>query len=165
VKPKLLSVKTGSDPESVRALCPAHDDATHSLGVSVKDRQRILWNCFACDNGPRVRLALIRVCGIDPGCLRLAKAEREDMLDQLERILTAETNSHANVRLRALAAIEGYRDLPAGEELKRLSGLASVALSKAYEFRKGPLTSTDNTCSYPSDEKPVKPRRPRGRAA
>jgi hypothetical protein len=165
VKPKLLNVKTGSDPESVRALCPAHDDSTHSLGVSVKDRQRIVWNCFVCDNQPRVRLALIRVCGIDPGCLRLARAEREDIMEQVLRILTSQTDKHADVRLRALAALEGYRDLPKGAELERIAGLAAVSRGQAFEARKRPLTSTDNTCSYASANEAVKPRRPGGRAA
>jgi hypothetical protein len=165
VKPKLLNVKTGSDPESVRALCPAHDDSTHSLGVSVKDRQRIVWNCFACDNNPRVRLALIRVCGIDPGCLRLPRAEREDMLDRLERILTAATDRHADKVLHAMAALEGYQDLPKGAELERIARLADVSRAGAFNARKRPLGSTDNTCSYAPAEKPVKPGRSRGRAA
>jgi hypothetical protein len=165
VKPRLIKVKTSENPLSVRALCPAHDDAAHSLGVSVVDRQRIVWHCFACDNQPRVRLALISVCKIDQGCLRLSKAEREDVLDRLRRILTAPTDKHADKVLRAYAALEGYQDLPRGAELERIARLTGVSRGQAFEARKRPLGSADNTCSYPLAKEPVKPRRPGGRAA
>lgn len=122
------------DPYSVRMLCPAHPDTEQSLGISV-DGNRIKWHCFACDNGPKVRLALIREYGIDSGCLPLPAKEKQDVLDFLAELLAADTISHAEIRLRALAAVEGYRDLPQGLELERLARIAHVSRGKAYEFR------------------------------
>jgi hypothetical protein len=38
----------------------------------------------------------------------------------------------------ALAALEGYADLPRGEELERLAGLAQLSNATAYSARKIP---------------------------
>src|ERR1035441_2033597 len=93
------------DPYSVRVACPAHDDANPSLGVSVADG-RIKWQCFACKNGQKVRMALHRAYGVDLACLPMPAAEKQDVLDYLAALLAADTKNHAEVRLRALAAIE-----------------------------------------------------------
>jgi len=123
------------DPYSVRVRCPAHADRNPSLGISV-DGDRIKLNCFACENNAKVRLALIREYSITPGCLPIPSKEKHDILDRLADILTADTGDHAEVRVRALAALEGYPDLPRGGELARISKLGHVALASAYRALK-----------------------------
>ena len=59
-----------------------------------------------------------------------------DTLDFLTDLLMADTINHAEIRLRALAAIEGYQELPRGHELEHLAKLAHVSRGKAYQFRK-----------------------------
>jgi len=122
------------DPYSVRMLCPAHDDTEQSLGISVEG-DRLKWNCFACGNTAKVRLALIREYGISPGCLPLPAKEKQDIIDRLQDILTADAD-HAEKVVRALAALEGYPDLPRGAELARIAALAHVGLASAYRARK-----------------------------
>ena len=122
------------DPWSVRVACPAHDDHDPSLGVSVADG-RVKWNCFACNDGPKVRMALHRVYGIALAHLPMPAAEKQDILDLIAELVAADTNSHAEIRLRIAAAVEGYRDLPRGHELERLADLTSVSRGKAYAFR------------------------------
>lgn len=149
------------DLNSVRMLCPAHNDREPSLSISV-DGDRIKWQCFACGPGAtaRVRLALIREYRIDPGCLPLPAKEKQDILDRLTEILGAEKTDHAEKVLRAMAALEGYADLPRGAELARIASRAGVGLASAYRARKaGPDFKTANHSSYPSPENPVKPRR------
>lgn len=155
------------DPFSVRALCPAHDDRERSLSVSIGDSGRIIWQCFAGCAPVRVRAAL-NAAGIPLGCLPLAGKQREDLLVLLRAILTADTPDHGTVRLRALAALEGFRDLPRGSELERIAGLAGIGRATAYRARKAaPGVQTANPSSYPPGEKPVKPRRsgPPGKVA
>jgi hypothetical protein len=123
------------DPYSVRVACPAHDDHDPSLGLSVVN-DKIAWNCFVCKNRQKVRLALHGVYGIDLACLPLAASEKQDVLDYLAGLLTADTDSHAEIRLRALAAIEGYRGLPHGRELGRLARLARISHGAAWQFLK-----------------------------
>lgn len=127
------------DPYSVRVACPAHDDTDPSSGVSIVN-DRIVWNCFVCKNRQKVRMALHRVYGVDLRCLPLAAAEKQDVLDFLADLLAADTKNHAEIRLRALAAIEGHRDLPHGKELGRLAALARISHGAAWGFlkRKGP---------------------------
>jgi hypothetical protein len=123
------------DPWSVRVRCPAHDDHDPSMGVSVKDG-RIVWKCFTCENTLKVRMALHRVYGVDLMCLPIPAAEKQDILDYLAGLLAADTKNHGEIRLRALAAIEGHRDLPRGAELGRLAGLARISHGAAWGFLK-----------------------------
>jgi hypothetical protein len=123
------------DPWRVRLLCPAHDDTNPSLGISVADG-RIKWNCFACRDGQKVRMALHRVHGIDLRCLPIPGPEKQDILDYLAGLLAADTKNHAEVRLRALAAIEGHKGLPHGGELGRLARLARISHGAAWQFLK-----------------------------
>lgn len=146
------------DPFSVRAHCPAHDDSIRSFSLSAGDKQ-LMYKCFAGCNPVRLRAALISA-GVPEQCLPLPRKERADLLDRLRAILTAPDLDHAAKALRAMAALEGYEDLPRGSELDRIAGLAGVGRASAYRARKVPLrTSTANTSSYPSDGKPVKRRR------
>jgi len=147
------------DPYSIRVLCPAHDDHEASLGISLEDG-RVKYNCFACGNTAKVRLALIREYRIDPGCLPMPAKDKQDILDRLAVILTADCD-HAEKVLRAMAALEGFDGLPRGGELERIASLAGVARRSAYRARKSaPGLQTANPSSYTLPEKPVKPRRP-----
>ncbi len=159
IKPYLKDPRQGSASGSYRALCPAHDDGEHSLGVSLADssRQRIVWNCFACKNRVKVRLALIR-SGIAPGCLPLTAVEKEDLLDRLYRIATADTTDHGVVRFSIVAALEGHREMPARAEVDRIAGLSHTHRATGYRARKalpGAGTSTANPCSYTQESNPV----------
>lgn len=162
ILPHLARPKPSDGGNGARALCPAHDDGAHSLGVSIGDRQRIIWQCFAGCSRTRVRAALIEA-GIPSECLPLVTREREDLLDIIRKIVTADTADHAGIRLRILAALEGYADLPRGGELERIAALVRVNRVTAYRARRLPLPSTDNPGSYPPAAKPVKPRRSRER--
>ena len=160
IKPHLQDPRPADDGKGYRARCPAHDDGKHSLGISAGDRQRVIWQCFAGCSRARVRAELIGK-GVPPGCLPFVGAEKEEMLDLLRVILTADTADHAGVRLRAMAALEGYSGLPRGGELERIAGLTRVNRVTAYRERKKPPPSTDNPGSYTPPRKPVKPRRSR----
>jgi hypothetical protein len=155
ILPKLEEVKPSGDGKGVRALCPAHDDHEQSFGIALADsaRKRVVYNCFACKNNVRVRLALHRKYGIDLGCLPLSSAEKEDLLDRLHRIATADTKDHGVVRLSVVAALEGYEELPHGGELDQLSGLAHVHRATGHRAR----ASTANPCSYTRANERVKP--------
>jgi hypothetical protein len=152
VLPKLPGAKhrireDGSyDPYSVRVQCPAHDDHDPSLGISVVN-DKIVWNCFVCKNRQKVRMALHRICGIALACLPLTAGEKQDVLDLIAGLVFADTDSHAEIRLRIAAAIEGHRDLPRGYELEGLADRASVSRGKAYAFRARPVPSTPNSGS------------------
>ena len=137
IYPHTEAPKWNATRDSLRVRCPAHDDSEPSLVFSVVNDQ-LKYNCFACKNRQKVRLALIRA-GVPPSCLPFTAAEKEDILDQLYRILTADIADHGNVRLRAAAALEGFRDLPGGSELDRIAALAHVHRATAYRARKSPL--------------------------
>jgi hypothetical protein len=161
IKPKLRKPRVSEDGNGYRALCPAHDDRQHSFSIGVTEDGKLLrYQCFACKNRNRERLALIHELKIDAGCLPLPAKEKEDLLDWLERLATAPTDNHAEVRLWIVSALEGYRSLPRGGELDRIAARASVSRSRAYDFRKREApVKTDNPSSYPPAGKPVKPRR------
>jgi hypothetical protein len=159
ILPRLVSGRMNEAGSSARALCPAHDDREHSLGVSVGEKQRVIWQCFAGCTRARVRAELVEL-GVPSGCLPLVTREKEDILDLIRRIATADTPDHGAVRLRVVAALEGYADLPRGGELDRLAAKARVNRATAYRARKTPpQVKADNPGSYPSEQKPVKSRR------
>ena len=162
IKPKLRKPRLSEDGKGYRALCPAHTDRHHSFSIGVSDDGKVLrFQCFACNNRSRERLALIRECGIDARCLPLPAREKEDLLDWIGRLATAPTDNHAEVRLWIVAALEGYRELPRGGELDRVAARSSVSRGWAYKMRKrGAPAKTDNPSSYPPTGNPVKPRRP-----
>ena len=67
-----------------RALCPAHNDHRHSFSIGVSDDGKvILYQCFACKNRRRERLALINECGISERCLPVPAREAKDLVDYL----------------------------------------------------------------------------------
>lgn len=69
-------------------------------------------------------------CPPDPGDMP------DDLIEALHLILTADTVDHAGIRLRALALLEGYQDLPHGMELDRLASVARVNRATAYRARR-----------------------------
>ena len=164
IKPKLRKVRVSTDENGVvngyRALCPAHSDRHHSFSIGVTDDGKFIrYQCFACKNRRRERLALIE-CGISERCLPVPAKEARDLLEHIIKLLGAPTDNHAEIRLRAMAAAEGYDDLPRGKELERIARITGVSAASAYTYRKrGSPLHPDNTSSYPPDSEPVKPRR------
>lgn len=159
ILPRLTSGRLSETGLSARSLCPAHPDREHSLGVSAGEKQRIVWQCFAGCTRTRVRAALIEL-GVPAGCLPLVVREKEDLLELIRQIVTADTPDHGATRLRVLAALEGYSDLPRGGELDRLAAAANVNRATAYRARKSPpQVKGDNPGSYTESQTPVKPRR------
>jgi len=66
----------------------------------------------------------------------------------VQSILAADSPDHGAVRLRAMAALEGYKDLPKGRELERIAALAHVNRVTAYRARKPQqAVKPDNPCS------------------
>jgi hypothetical protein len=159
ILPHLASGRPNESGASVRALCPVHDDREHSLGVSIGDKQRVTWQCFAGCPRARIRSVLVER-GVPSGCLPLVTREKEDVLDLIRQAVTADTPDHGAVRLRVLAALEGYAGLPRGGELDQLAARARVNRATAYRARKSPPeVKGNNPGSYSSEQKPVKPRR------
>jgi hypothetical protein len=159
ILPRLANGRPNESGTSVRALCPVHDDREHSLGISLGDKQRVTWQCFAGCSRARIRAVLVER-GVPSGCLPLVTREREDVLDLIRQVVTADTPDHGAVRLRVLAALDGYANLPRGGELDRLAAAARVNRATAYRARKSPPeVKADNPGSYSSEQKPVKSRR------
>lgn len=145
IQPHTRKPKPSPDGTSIRVLCPVpeHDDHEHSCIIGIGDHQKIVWHCFKGCSRLRVRAALI-AAGVHPGCLPLGRAERDGIIEQLTRILAAPTSDHANVRLRALAALEGYRELPRGGDLIGLASRAAIGRRYAFALKKRQLPSPDN---------------------
>lgn len=57
-------------------------------------------------------------------------------IEMIRSILTAPDLGNAAARLRAMAVLEGYEDLPRGAELERLAKLTSVSRRSAFAARK-----------------------------
>ena len=161
IKPKLRKPRPSDDGKGYRALCPAHSDRHHSFSIGVSDDGKwILHQCFVCKNRRRERNALISECGVPKACLPVPASERQELLDFLDALLSAPTDNHAEIRLRAMAAMEGFYDLPRGKELERIAGRSSVSPAAAYGYKKrGSPVHPDKTSSYPPGGEPVKPRR------
>lgn len=161
IRPKLRKPRLSADGNGYRALCPAHTDRHHSFSIGVSDDgARVLFQCFVCKNRRRERLALIG-CGVPERCLPAPAKEARELLDFITALLAAPTDNHAEIRLRAMAAAEGYEDLPRGKELERIADRTSVSVRAAYSYRKRAApVKPGKTTSYPSAGVPVKPRRP-----
>ena len=95
-----------------RALAPCHEDATHSLSVSV-DHGRVLWHCHACAN----------------------RIGSEKALEAEIRGIVFGTDSHAHARLRIAALLEGHDGLPRGDELVALAESCGVSRREAFKAR------------------------------
>lgn len=165
IKPKLRKARPTTDDEGeikgYRALCPAHNDRHHSFSIGVTDDGKFIrYQCFKCKNRRKERLALVNECGIPERCLPAPAKEARETLDYIIQLLGAPTDNHAEIRLRAMAAAEGYDDLPRGKELERIARLTGVSAAAAYSYRKRrPPLQTDKTSSYSPCSEPVKPGR------
>jgi hypothetical protein len=148
ILPRLADAKLNDAGTSLRALCPAHDDRERSLGVSIGEKQRIIWQCFACvkvhgdDAAVRVRAALVGACRIDRGCLPLSKQGEAALIDRIEALLCSATKEDTLVRLQALAMIRGFRQLPRGAELLDLGADIGIGRSQAFDAARRLRAST-----------------------
>lgn len=105
IREHLRDPREASKPGSYRALCPAHDDTTHSLSISALDH-RVTWQCFTGCETLAVRGELIRA-GVPPGCLPVPKREADELVDQI-RSLYGKGLSHAELRWRVWSLVEGF---------------------------------------------------------
>lgn len=160
VLPHLISGRLNEQGTNARSLCPVHDDRNPSLSISVGDNGKLTWRCFAKCPRSRVRSALIEL-GVPSGCLPRVVREQEDILDLIRTIVTADSPDHGAARLRVMAALEGFEDLPRGAELDRLAAAAHVHRATAHRARKSPPPQVKgaNNGSYTPEEKLVKSRR------
>jgi hypothetical protein len=99
-----LPVPSGDD--SVRDFCPAHDDRTRSLSISVGEKARIVWHCHAGCGALTVRAALIRN-GVSADCLPVPKAEEASVIDTITA-LYAQNLSPPELRWRIYSVIRGF---------------------------------------------------------
>lgn len=58
-----------------------------------------------------------------------------DVLAQVERIINSGCRSHSLVVLLVAALLEGYREIPTGQELQDLAAKVHVSRSNAYRLR------------------------------
>lgn len=126
----------GSD--SYRALCPAHPDTDQSLSVSVGERARIIWHCFAGCEPLAVRAGLI-ADGASTGCLPLPREVAEELVDQLTALYGGEMG-HAELRWRIYSLLRGFggelppkRGYPGGR--RGFAREAGVSPADAYGLR------------------------------
>lgn len=117
-----------------RALAPCHDDQTHSLSVSTGGSGRVIWHCFAGCTSERTRAALIKAHA-PAGCLRRPAADAADFEAVVAEIVFGK-ESHPHKVLKLAAILRGYGDdLPAGAELRDLTGECRVSLAEAYKAK------------------------------
>lgn len=159
IAPRLAGARENSSHTGYRALCPVHDDRDPSLSVSVGEHQRIVWKCHAGCDPLRVRAALIETYRIDRGCLSLSRKEEAALVEVIEDILTMTTKEDTMVRLRALAALRGYRELPHGADLLRLASDIGIGRSQAFEYARRLRGPSPDTVRYGTGQ--ADPRKPR----
>ena len=87
----------------------------------------------------RLRVYLKQADRLDLLPKHVAEDASGDILLMLRQILTADTTDHTNVRLRAVAVLEGHTELPGGRELARLAALTGMSLGTAYRMMRKPL--------------------------
>lgn len=135
VAAKARGGKPEGDSSSLDLLCPTHDDRKRSLTISAADlaAKRVVWHCHAGCPEMAVREALITVYRIRPGCLPVSRADTAALLQAVTDELKRPGRDHAQKVIRALAAALGYKEVPHGAELERLSGLASVGRRSAFK--------------------------------
>lgn len=123
---------------SYRALCPGHDDTSHSLSVSLGDNGRVILHCFAQSCSDRRAWAALIDCGVSPGCVTLPAAEMR-ALEEEAWLLIFSKDTHAHKVLRLAALLKGYPDLPKGNALEELAEDCGVGTREAYKARRSDL--------------------------
>ncbi len=111
IKEHLRDPRQATDPQgkpldSYRAFAPCHDDRSRSLSISVGEKQRIIYQCFAGCHALAVRAALIRD-GVDEGCLPVPRAVTEELVDQLQ-VLYGKDLPGSEIRWRTFSLINGF---------------------------------------------------------
>lgn len=140
VFPRLNAPKRA--PGGYRALAPCHNDTAQSLSVTWDARnQRIIWNCFSCkqrfgDDVAQVvtRNALIRA-GVSARCLPQPKNDAEAQLQAVREILGSKGKPAVRL-LRIAAVLDGWDQLPRGDDLEALAESCLVSERTAYEARR-----------------------------
>jgi hypothetical protein len=134
---KAHGLKPEGNSASLDMLCPAHDDRKRSLTISVAEREhkRLVWHCHAGCPEMAVRDALISRTRISPGCLPVSRDHVAPLLEAVIAELQRPGRNHAQKVIRALAAALGYKEVPHGAELERLSGLAGVGQRGRSAFK------------------------------
>ena len=152
LRPKLEPAAAGTLPRVPGSQRPAS-----LVRASARHGKQVRENCFVCKNQRRERLRAHLSAALGR-CIPVPAREAGPIC--LAALVAAPTDNHAEIRLRAAAALEGYRDLPRGRELERIAGYTLVSPAAAYSYRKRtPPVNPDKTTSYPPGGKPVKPRR------
>jgi hypothetical protein len=112
-EPKESGDRLGGVIASYRALCPSHDDTDRSLSVSVGEKARIVWHCYAKDLSGAllctplaIRAALIRD-GAEADCLGMPKEDEQDLADQIAKLCGTDVH-HAEARWRMYSLAQGF---------------------------------------------------------
>ena len=143
-EPKASGDLDGGVIASYRALCPAHPDTDRSLSVSVGEKVRIVWHCYAkgIDGKPlctalAIRAALIRD-GTPAECLPLPKEDEECLADQIAKLYAAEMD-RSERQWRIWSLVQGFggelppkgRYLGGRRKFARDAGVAAPDLYRA----------------------------------
>lgn len=111
--PKESGDRVGGVVASYRAHCPSHSDSKRSLSVSVGEKARITWHCYALDiHGKQlcsplaVRAALIRD-GAEADCLGMPKDAEQDLVDQIAKLYAAGMD-RAERQWRIWSLVQGF---------------------------------------------------------
>jgi hypothetical protein len=141
ILPHIRDAKLSRDKLSLRGLAPCHVDLNPSLSIGMR-RERIVWNCFACterlgkDQAQRVtRNALIKA-RVPERCLPLPAREAVAELEDVRAIATGK-GTYAQRILRIVALLDGYDDLPHGQELETLAEACGMSRRSAFDARRG----------------------------
>lgn len=160
VFPRLTDPKP-TESGGYRALAPCHEDTQHSLSISIGQNGRPIWNCFACRHRigkdlmlARTRSALIEA-GVPARCLPVPAGQAREFEAEVRGVIFG-GGSRAHGWLLIAAKLEGYDELPHGDELAELAARCGVSRREAFKARAAlqPLTRTG-----PDDHEVVKPRR------
>lgn len=80
------------------------------------------------------RLDLLRQKQADADLIPAFWVDGADIIGQIERILASPCRHHALMRLMVVALIDGYRELPTGQELDALASKVHINRGTAYRL-------------------------------
>jgi hypothetical protein len=141
------------------ARCPAHDDGHRSFTVNV-GKHRIWYQCHAGCDQLAVRAELIAK-GVPDQCLPISKQRQEDLIAQLNRLLTTAGMEDGHKVLLALAHVRGMSELPRGKKLEALAAdTGTISNASAYRHRRAGTRGQDPTSGrYSSRQAEIKNQR------